>query len=378
MAAFLLGSIADETGMNEPPGDPKILLDNLPGALLLVDEADQFAYLNVAAEQLLGSSRNQLAGRPLAEQFGDDAVFLDLLAQVRRRGISVSDHGMQLALRRGVTMAVDAHLAPVVEAPGSVVALLNRRSHAERIDLELMQRTAGRSAAALASTLAHEVRNPLSGIRGAAQLLESSVEEEDRPLLSLIVDETDRICRLLDSMEAFADMGPLRRGAVNIHLVLEHVRRVAESGFARHLAIEEAYDPSLPAVDGDRDRLVQLFLNLLKNAAEAAPRRGGRIRISTHYQHGLRIAEAAGRQRRELPITVEIRDNGPGVPPELVDCLFDPFVSGRAQGKGLGLALVAKIATDHGGVVSYVPGEPGAIFRVRLPAVREFGGETLR
>lgn len=357
--------------MREAAADPGLLLDNLPSALLLVDDRDRFAYLNVAAEQLLGSSRRQLTGRSLAEEFGSDAVLLDLVGQVRRRGISVSDHGMKLALRRGPTVAVDAHLAPVVETPGAVVALLNRRSHAERIDLELMQRTAGRSAAALASTLAHEVRNPLSGIRGAAQLLEGSVGEEDRPLLSLIVEETDRICRLLDSMEVFADMGPLRRAPVNIHLVLEHVRRVAESGFARHLEIEEAYDPSLPAVDGDRDRLVQLFLNLVKNAAEAAPARGGRIRLSTHYQHGLRIAEGTGRQRRELPITVEVRDNGPGVPPELVDCLFDPFVSGRPQGKGLGLALVAKIATDHGGVVSYVPGEPGAVFRVRLPAARE-------
>jgi two-component system nitrogen regulation sensor histidine kinase GlnL len=234
-----------------------------------------------------------------------------------------------------------------------------------------------RSVTGLAATLAHEVRNPLSGIRGAAQLLESVVPEDDRALTRLICDEADRVCALVDRMEDFGDPSSLERRPVNIHQVLEHVRRIAAAGFARRIRFAELYDPSLPHVEGDRDRLVQVFLNLVKNAAEAVPAQGGQITIVTQYQHGLRVAVGNSRERLELPITVEIRDNGSGVPADVLDHVFEPFVTTKRDGKGLGLPLVAKIVADHQGAVSYAPGDPGAVFRVRLPATRRGTGREL-
>jgi two-component system, NtrC family, nitrogen regulation sensor histidine kinase GlnL len=224
--------------------------------------------------------------------------------------------------------------------------------------------------AGLAATLAHEVKNPLSGIRGAAQLLEASVSKDERPLIRLICDETDRICGLVDHMEQFADGSPIERSPVNVYLVLEHVRRLVESGLGRNIRFVERYDPSLPSVDGHRDQLVQVFLNLVKNAAEAVPREGGEIRLSTQYTHGLSARVANSRERVELPIMVQVQDNGPGVSDDMVGHLFDPFVSSKPSGTGLGLSLVAKIVGDHGGVVEFENLERGATFRVRLPAYR--------
>jgi two-component system nitrogen regulation sensor histidine kinase GlnL len=234
-------------------------------------------------------------------------------------------------------------------------------------------RGGARAVAGLAATLAHEVKNPLSGIRGAAQLLEGSVADDERPLIRLICEETDRICGLVDHMEQFADGKPIERGPVNIYLVLEHVRRLAESGFGRQVRFVERYDPSLPAVDGNRDQLVQVFLNLVKNASEAVPKDGGEIRLSTQYTHGLSLRVANSRERVELPIMVQVQDNGPGVGADIAGHLFDPFVSSKPSGTGLGLSLVAKIVGDHGGVVEFENLGRGAAFRVRLPAYR--GGE---
>ncbi len=337
--------------------------------MLLLGGDNRILHVNAAAEQLLGTGRRQLLGRRLDRLLPADSPLPELLREVRERDGGLSEYGVEWKLPRGTDQAVDVHLTPLEPSSEQVLVMLHPRARAEAYFLHPQATVPSRAAAALASTLAHEVRNPLSGIRGSAQLLEGSVAEEDRSLLELIVEETDRICRLLDEVEVFADIAPLRRAPVNIHVVLDHVRRVAESGFARHVRIEEAYDPSLPPVAGDRDRLVQLFLNLIKNAAEAVPRRGGRILLSTRYRHDMRIGEGAVGRRRALPIVVDVRDNGPGIPEELRPCLFDPFVSGRSGGRGLGLALARKIASDHGGTLTCHDAGPGTIFRVRLPSV---------
>ncbi len=351
-----------------PACSAELLLANLPSPLLALDPELCIRAVNPAAELLLSASAKALLGRPLADLLTPHARLLDLARHVQGGAGSLSDYGMELALARGEVVAVDCHLAPIVERPGEVLVLLHPCSVAHRLDARRAQRGSSRSIAGLAATLAHEVKNPLSGIRGAAQLLESAVPAEDRPLLALICEETDRIVKLVERMEEFGDSAPIERRPVNIHQVLEHVRRLAESGFARHVRFLETYDPSLPEVEGDRDRLIQAFLNLVKNAAEAVPDEGGVITLATHYRHGVRLAVSHARTAHELPIVVEVKDNGPGVPPELEEHLFEPFVTTKPRGKGLGLALVAKVVADHGGVVALERGDPGTIVRIRLPA----------
>jgi two-component system, NtrC family, nitrogen regulation sensor histidine kinase GlnL len=366
-----VAAVSEFVAVSGPAPDPVFpahILAAMTSPVLVVDEALRLAFVNPAAEQLLALGRNQLQGRSLAEVLTYDSPLIDLIRRVQLHGVGISEYAVSLAGRRGEERVADLHVTPLAEAGGPVLAVLHPCSVARSLDQQLAHRGAARSVASLAATLAHEVKNPLSGIRGAAQLLEGALSDEDRPLVRLICEETDRICALVDRMEQFADGRPLVRRPVNIHRVLEHVRRIAEHGFARHVRFVERYDPSLPAVDGERDGLIQAFLNLVKNAAEATPAGDGEIVLATQYQHGLRIGLPNSRERLELPITVEVADNGQGVPEDIRRHLFEPFVSGKPAGKGLGLPLVAKIVGDHGGVVGFHNLPKGALFRVHLPA----------
>jgi two-component system, NtrC family, nitrogen regulation sensor histidine kinase GlnL len=354
-------------------GYDQVVLNAMASSVLVVDGEMRIRFVNAAAEQMLGASRSVLVRRRLDDLLPFDSPLFDLVRRVQEAGHSVSDYGVDLPFNRGAPRLVDLHVSALPEMPRDILVVLHPCSVARRLNHQLVYRGGARAVAGLAATLAHEVKNPLSGIRGAAQLLESSVADDERALIRLICDETDRICGLVDHMEQFADGKPIERGPVNIYLVLEHVRRLAESGFGRQVRFIERYDPSLPAVDGNRDQLVQVMLNLVKNAAEAVPREGGEIRLSTHYTHGLSLRVANSRERVELPIMVQVQDNGPGVRDDMAGHLFDPFVSSKPSGTGLGLSLVAKIVGDHGGVVEFENLERGAAFRVRLPAYR--GGE---
>ncbi len=351
--------------------DPASILAALSVPLFVVDAGDRFSFVNQAAEQFFDSSLSNLAGRALSEVLPQDSPVFGLIHQVRDGGYSVSEYGVTLASPKIGSHFVSIDVAAVSDQPGSVVVSIHERSMARKIDHQLVHRNAARSVTAMAAMLAHEVKNPLSGIRGAAQLLEQNANPDDQQLTRLICEEADRIVALVDRMEMFSDRQPLARQPVNIHVVLERVRRLAESGFARHVKFIESYDPSLPPVYGNRDLLIQAILNLVKNAAEAVPREGGEITLSTRYQQGVRLAIPGTNSRVDLPLAVMIQDNGPGIPEDIQPHLFDPFVSTKAGGSGLGLALVAKIVDDHGGVIEFDSQPRRTLFRLMLPMAPE-------
>jgi two-component system nitrogen regulation sensor histidine kinase GlnL len=324
-------------------------------------------FVNPAAEQLFGASAAALVGQPLTDFLLPQSPVFTLLDAVWRSGGSIAEYDVLVEGPRFAARSVTLQGAPAGEGGDLVVLTLHERSMADKMDRQLTHLNAARSVTAMAAMLAHEVKNPLSGIRGAAQLLEQDADEGGRELTQLICDETDRIVALVNRMEAFSEHATISRGEVNIHEVLDRVRKVAQSGFARHAAIREEYDPSLPPVHGDRDLLLQVLLNLVKNAAEAVPVNGGEIVLTTAYRHGLRFAAPGSDGRRHLPLMVSVADNGAGIPEDLMPHLFDPFVTTKRNGTGLGLALVAKVIGDHGGVIEFDSQPRRTVFRVFLP-----------
>lgn len=335
-----------------PPADA--VLNSLPLPVIVVGPDGQVVDANSAAEHFFDVSATMLRRHVLRDLVPFGSPLLALIDQVRSRGAAVNEYKVDLGTPR-ITgeRLVDLHVAPVPEQPGHVVVMLQQRTIADKMDRQLTHRGAARSVTALAAMLAHEIKNPLSGIRGAAQLLEQSVGDDDRSLTRLICEETDRIVNLVDRMEAFADKRPVEREPVNIHAVFDHVKKLAQSGFARNIRFVEDYDPSLPAILGNRDQLIQVFLNLVKNAAEAIGPHAtdGEIQLTTAFRPGVRLSLPGTKTRVSLPLEFCVKDNGPGVPDDLRPNLFDPFVTTKSTGTGLGLALVAKIIGDHGGIV---------------------------
>lgn len=349
------------------------VLNALPHPVVVIDEEDYFSFANSDAEQFFGAGAAYLQKRRLTDFVPSDSPLFSLIEQVRRDHSRISEYRVDLSSPRlGTERVVDLYVSGLPDEPDRVVVMIQLRSIAEKMDRQLTHRSAARSVTGLAAMLAHEIRNPLSGIKGAAQLLEGAASDDDRVLTRLIQEESDRIVKLVDRMEVFSDQRPVERSAVNIHSVLEHVKTLARSGFARNIRIVEIYDPSLPPVYANRDQLVQVFLNLLKNASEAlAGRDDAEIRLSTAFRPGVRLSVPGTKARISLPLEFVVEDNGPGIPDDIREAIFDPFVTTKPSGSGLGLALVAKIIGDHGGVIE-CESQPGhTSFRVLMPAWRD-------
>jgi two-component system nitrogen regulation sensor histidine kinase GlnL len=347
-----------------------LLLSTLPHPILVLGEEERVLYANAAAESFFSLGQGVLKRQALPDIIAFSSPLAALVAQVRDTGATVNEYGIDVELpRTGVRKLVDVFAGPMADQPSLIVLMLQQRSMAQMIERHLTHRAAARSISGMASVLAHEIKNPLSGIRGAAQLLESGVRDEDRALTQLICTETDRIRDLVDRMEVFGDERPLGTEPVNIHQVLDHVQRLAQSGFADGSRIIVDFDPSLPPLPGNRDKLIQAFLNLVKNAAEAIAdrREPGRIVLRTAFRPGMRLTVPGTGARVSLPLMIEVEDNGPGVPDDLKPQLFDPFVTTKKAGTGLGLALVAKIIGDHGGVIECESAPKRTVFRVLLP-----------
>ncbi len=361
------------------PIDPRQILDALSIVTLILDDDGRIKDANAAAEPFFGVSIALLVQMSLRDFIADDSPVFMMLRQVRARGGSIIEHDLTLQSPRLAKHEVIAQGTLLADRSDLVVLTLQDSSSIRALDRRLTFRNAARSVAGMAAILAHEVKNPLSGIRGAAQLLEGSASSgADRELAVLIRDEADRIRALVDRMEMFSEK-PIERRPVNIHRVLEHVRMLARTGFAAGIRINERYDPSLPPVLGNRDQLVQVLLNLIKNAAEAIAEidGGGEITLMTSFRHGLRLVMPGSAERVHLPLLVTVRDNGPGIPEDIKPHLFEPFVTSKPSGNGLGLALAAKIVGDHGGMIEVDSRFGCTEVRLHLPVIPEdYGAKT--
>jgi two-component system nitrogen regulation sensor histidine kinase GlnL len=348
--------------------------DLAPDPALILSPDDAVIAVNEAAEALFGYGLSLLSRGRFRDALPPGSALTALIDVAHRTGLQARERGLEITLFGHPPFEADGAAAPLED--GSILLTLQVRGGA--LGIERTGDGAGlRSVVGLGRMLAHEIKNPLAGIRGAAQLLKAAARPEDVSLAQLIVDETERIHRLVNRMEAFSDDAAPVLSAVNIHEVLDRVRALAANGVADGLILREQYDPSLPPTLGDEDMLIQIFLNLVKNAAEAAHARGdsrGEVVIATAYRHGVRMRSTNGQALRGAPLEVRIQDNGPGVPPRLREHLFEPFVTSKSFGAGLGLALVAKLVAIQGGMIDF-ESEPGrTVFRVLLPIVAEVSG----
>ncbi|MEO0390512.1 MAG: ATP-binding protein [Pseudomonadota bacterium] len=339
---------------------------SIPVPAVRIDDRNRITDINPAAEGFLNVSAKSIYGTPIWDAVNVDAPIEDSFARARANGTPLFVNDVDVGSGQRAPLQCGLQIAPLQGAPGDMLVIISPRELAGRASQNLNAKSAAKSAIGMAEMLAHEIKNPLAGITGAAQLLSMNLSPEDLELTDLIVAESRRIVKLLEQVEQFGNLSPPDRRAVNVHDVLDRARRSALLGFGASMKIKEEYDPSLPMAFGDPDQLLQVVLNLLKNASEAAGEAGGTIRLRSYFEHSYRLRRADG-AGRSLPLQIEVIDDGPGLPDKIKGDIFDPFVSGKENGTGLGLALVSKILADHDGwiSVSSVPGK--TVFRMSLP-----------
>jgi len=302
------------------------LWNALPQPGLITDSKGRIYEVNAATELFLNAPARRLKERNLKGVLCADPALSEALARADRDQASVFLNKAAL-LDNAALKNADIQVSVLGGHEGRLLVQVQPRRFDGSFGRGDEVKTAARSAIGMAEMLAHEIKNPLAGITGAAQLLGMSASKEDQELTELIVEESRRIVALLDQVEHFGNLRPPERKVVNIHDLLDRAQRLAEVGFGAHMKFERDYDPSLPPTLVDRDQMMQVFLNLMKNASEVS-KKGGLIRLKTSYDHGLRMRGPDGRNTR-LPLQVEIIDDGPGIPPDIQRQVFEPFVSGR-------------------------------------------------
>jgi len=348
--------------------DFEVLWNALPHPAIATDGDEKIIAFNAAAEQFFSVSARSMRGRPITEFAPEGSRLSTLISQARRDGISLSERDIDVHWADTETRLAHIQVNTIndMENSQALLIVMQHGSIAEKMNRSLAHRGAARSVTGMAAALSHEIKNPLAAISGAAQLLQMSVPDGEAELCELIQEESSRIQRLVERMEHFTDSRPVEAQAVNLHDALQLTRRAAQVGFGKNVAFIEDYDPSLPPTSGDRDQLAQAFQNLVKNAAEAVGE-SGVITLKTAYRPGVRLSGIHGDDRQSLPLEVTITDNGPGIPPDFAPYIFEPFVTSKASGAGLGLALVSKIIADHGGIIECDTDAGRTTFRMLLP-----------
>lgn len=341
------------------------LWSSLPVPTVLIDPDNRIVDVNSAAEGFLNVSEKSIRNTPVWDQIAVNDPLEAAFERARSNNTPLFVNDVDVGSGSRAPMQSDLQIAPLVGQPGYMILMISPRELAGRMTQNYSVKSAAKSAIGMAEMLAHEIKNPLAGITGAAQLLSMNLGAEDLELTDLIVEESRRIVKLLGQVEQFGNLSKPDFQPVNIHDVLDRARRSALLGFGAQMKIIEDYDPSLPMAFGDPDQLLQVVLNLLKNASEAAGDTPGTIRLHSYFQHSFRLRRSDG-SGQSLPLQIEIIDDGPGLPENIKGDVFDPFVSGRENGTGLGLALVSKIVSDHDGWISVesVPGR--TVFRISL------------
>ncbi len=339
---------------------------SLPLPTLLIAADDTITDVNPAAEGFLNASAKSVVGVPVWDLIAVDDPLEVAFERARATQTPLFVNDVDVGSGQRAPLQCGLQIAPLSGMVGHMIMMISPRELAGRMTQNHSVKSAAKSAIGMAEMLAHEIKNPLAGITGAAQLLSMNLSAEDLELTDLIVAESRRIVKLLEQVEQFGNLMPPERKPINLHDVLDRARRSALLGFGAQMTIVEDYDPSLPLALGDKDQLLQVVLNLLKNAAEAAGDKGGTIRLHSYFEHSFRLRRADG-TGQSLPLQIEVIDDGPGLPEHIKGEVFEPFVSGRENGTGLGLALVSKIISEHGGWISVnsVPGQTN--FRISLP-----------
>ena len=329
----------------------------IPFPCIFINIKNVIISTNHASELYFLISSKNLVNRKITDVVKQVHTIETLINSVREKQETIIHYDPNFASSASQNNYHNVHIIPYSAAEQQVLIIFETKGYLNQLKKSLSYKAAAKSVAGMSSMLAHEIRNPLAGIYGAAELLENSVSNSDKELTILIQKESKRIGKLVDTFEKFGEIRPLHFLYFNVHDVLDRSIQSIETAFKGSVTVAKDYDPSLPDVFGDADQIFQVFQNLIKNSFEAIGERPGKIKIQTKFRLGF----------KNLPLVITISDDGPGRPSSIQDHIFQPFITSKAHGGGLGLSLVSKIISDHNGIIDFISGETGTKFRLLMP-----------